>query len=344
VPVSLHDHRRMIFEDRLEAVLRGLRDFKPNVIVATLAPFAFEVLRYAPRGISRIGMVQSDDPLVYKLAEKYASCMDGIVGVSGIIAQRLEKMDAFRGVAKHYLPYGVAMPEQLAQRGGPSASLRILYLGRVNKEQKRVHLFPQIAASLAKAQVPFRWTIAGDGPDRAALEAKMKSSEIGPRVDFIGVVRYADVGPLLDAHDVFILVSDYEGLPVSLLEAMGHGVVPIVSDLESGVRDVVNESNGVLVSVDDIEGYARAIIHLDKNRDALATKSSASRQRVRTEFSVAAMTDRWLAVIDVGVNRIEWPRHFRIRGVLIDPQKWKYVMLVRSVRRLLKNLGDCGDT
>jgi glycosyltransferase involved in cell wall biosynthesis len=111
-------------------------------------------------------MVQSDDQLVYQTVEKYGNCVDGIVGVSTVIVRRLQQMDSFDGVPKHYLPYGVAMPEQEIKRGRPSEPLRILYLGRVINEQKRVHLFPQIAASLGKAQVPFRWTIAGDERNR----------------------------------------------------------------------------------------------------------------------------------------------------------------------------------
>jgi glycosyltransferase involved in cell wall biosynthesis len=339
VPVSLHDHRRLIFEDRLKAILREMRDFQPNVIVAALAPFAFEVLRYVPREILRIGTVQSDDPTVYQMAEKYAGCMDGIVGVSGVIAKRLEKMAAFFAVPKHRLPYGVPMPDRLMRRAGLSEALRLLYLGRINNEQKRVHLFGQIAASLEKAGVRFQWTIVGDGPDRIGLEAKMKSSTAGAHVEFIGAVNYSETARLLAAHDIFILVSDYEGLPLSLLEAMGHGLVPIVSDLESGIRDVVNENNGMLVPVEDIDGYARAIIHLDKNRHELAKKSAAARERVQTEFSVEAMTDRWLGFLAAAPNEpVEWPRKCLISAPFGAANGIIFTKPFRFLRRLRKRL------
>jgi colanic acid/amylovoran biosynthesis glycosyltransferase len=339
VPISLHDHRRVIFEDRLEAVLREMHDFKPNVVVATLAPFAFEVLRYVPREILRIGTVQSDDPLVYQMAEKYAGCMDGIVGVSSVIAKRLDKMSAFLGVPKHYLAYGVPIPAQPAPHAASGEPLRILYLGRLNNEQKRVHLLPQIAASLERARIPFQWTIAGDGPDRLSLEARMKSFVSATRVKFVGAVNYANVTSLLNTHDVLLLVSDYEGLPLSLVEAMGHGLVPVVSDLESGIREVVDETNGVLVPVNDVEGYARAIIYLDRHPEEFAAKSTAARDRVRTEFSAESMTNRWLAFLVPAPNKVvAWPETWQISAPLGARHAIIFTKPFRALRRLRKRL------
>src|SRR5207244_1497066 len=153
---------------------------------------------------------------------------------------------------------------------------------------------------------------------------------------FIGAVSYADVARVLDAHDILILVSDYEGLPLSLLEAMGRGLVPVVTDLESGIREVVNKNNGVLVPVDDVEGYARAIAYLHANRAEFAAKSAAARDRVRNEFSVGAMTDRWLSILSVSARPAVWPRDFRIRGPVTDARQWKYAVPVRPLRRVLK--------
>jgi glycosyltransferase involved in cell wall biosynthesis len=216
--------------------------------------------------------------------------------------------------------------------------LRILYLGRIYREQKRVHLFPKILEMLQKSGIPFQWTIAGEGHDRVELEPLMRSPAPHQRVEFIGPVSYSDVGKILNTHDVYLLASDYEGLPLSMLEAMGNGLVPVVSDLESGIRDVVDAGNGTLVSINDVEGYAQAIIHLHQHRDELAVKSAAAKARVQTEFSVGAMTDRWLQVLPMAVASKEWPRRFAVRGVLTDPGQWKYHPLMRPFRRLLKRI------
>ena len=334
IPLHVEDEHHTIFEDRLASVLQIVRRFEPTVVVACLDATSFEILRYVPSSVLRIGMVQSDDPVVYEMVARYAGYMDGIAGVSTAIVRKLEAMEVFRPVSRYYLPYGVAMPAQISQRAQPGEPLRILYLGRVAHEQKRVDLFPRIMDALRAAGIPFQWTIAGDGPDRATLESQMQPGTEDQRVVFKGAIPYGEVSRMVDLHDIFILTSDYEGLPLSLLEAMGHGLVPVVSDLSSGIREVVDQSNGVLVAVDEVEGYARGIIFLHEDRAALKAKTLAARARVRAEYSVEAMTDRWQAVLgEVRVDRVEWPDHRSVHGVLTDPQKWKYTWPFRWLRR-----------
>lgn len=338
--VSFPQCGNSIFEDRLEATLRALRDFQPTVVVATLMPFEFEILRYLPAGVRRIAMAQSDDPMVYANLGNYAACMDLVVGVSASIVAKLEKTAAFDRAKKRHLPYGVAMPEQIASRAQPGEPLRVLYLGRLVHEQKRVLLFPKILAALQQSGVPFQWTLAGDGPDRAVIEKQMRPRLDHQRVQFVGTVPYSDISRVLNAHDVFLLASDYEGLPLSLLEAMGHGLVPVISDLASGVREVVNASNGMLVPVNEVEGYAHAIIHLHEQRGELAAKSVAARERVRTEFSVGAMTDRWLHVFGQAKEAtIVWPREWHIRSPLVARHPIYFSPPLRTLRRLAKKLG-----
>jgi glycosyltransferase involved in cell wall biosynthesis len=336
VEVMLCDERREIFEDRVQRTLQRLRAFKPDTVIANLAPFEFEVLRYLPQGVFRIGVVHSDEPNVYPTLKNYAPWMDAIVGVSASIVRRLNKISEFNHVSKHHLSCGVPMPKELTRQVRSSGTVRILYLGRLANELKRVHLFPEIAAGLEKTRTPFHWTIAGDGPDRAALQNRMTHLRLASHVQFVGVVNYAKIGALFGSHDIFLLVSDYEGLPLSLLEAMGHGLVPVVSDLESGIREVVDASSGVLVPVEDVNGYARAIVHLHENRGELAAKSAHARDRVRTKFSVESMTDRWLSILKVAEAPVIWPRDFRVHGPIMDAQQWKYACPVRSVRRLAK--------
>src|ERR1017187_6980842 len=76
IPVTGMDRRRMIFEDRLKIILQNLARFRPTMVVSTLGAVSFEVLRYLPTGIFRVGMGQSDDPVVYDMMRHYAPWMD----------------------------------------------------------------------------------------------------------------------------------------------------------------------------------------------------------------------------------------------------------------------------
>ena len=336
IPVLCLNQQRMIFEDRLNRILQRLSAFQPTVVVAALAPSSFEVLRYLPSGIFRIGMGQSDDPVVYDMMRQYAPWMDLATMVSKSMKQKAEAMPEFDQVPVTYLPLGVPMfSEGKMAQTGLHRPLQILYLGRLAREQKRVHLFPRILEQLKASGIPFHWTIAGDGPDKAALEQTMKGAPPEQTVSFAGPVRYAGVPALLKQHDLYLLASDFEGLPLSLLEAMGAGLVPVVSQLPSGIPEVVDAGNGMLVPVDEVAGYARAIIHLHGHRDELAAKSAAARARVQTEFSVAAMTDRWLAAFPARSGDIApWHKHWRIQAPLTAGIPLYFSPPVRALRRL----------
>lgn len=330
---------RLIFEDRMHAVLQTLAKFRPTAVVGCLGGESYEALRYVPPGIRRIAIIQGDQTITYDAAIPYAGYLDAIVGISTKITERLAKMEAFRAVTKCCLLHGVPIPADFEPRGRGSQLLRILYLGRITDGGKRVFLFPKILADLKNAGIPFQWTIAGDGDQRAQLERLMASDEPGRQVIFTGPLPNARVPDLLEKHDVFLLASDSEGLPISLLEAMAHGVVPVVTDLESGIRDVVNTGNGMLVPVDDVEGYARAMIQLHEHRNELAAKSAAARARVQTEFSVAAMADRWLAAFPTTTAPVsEWHRHWDITAPLTERRKFLFFKPIRVLRRLVKKI------
>jgi glycosyltransferase involved in cell wall biosynthesis len=337
IPVFATDQRRMIFEDRLQRILREVARFGPTAMAANLSATSFETLRYAPSGVFRIGMAQSHDPGVYRTVRAYAPQMEAMGAVSKTIRQTLAALPEFAGLPVHYLPYGVPIsgPGSIAA-AGPGAPLRILYLGRIQHEQKRVRLFPQILQALAASGIPFHWTVAGEGPERPFLQAAMKSASLAQTVSFPGKIAYADVPRVLSEHNLFLLASDYEGLPLSLLEAMARGLVPVVSDLPSGVGEVVDSTTGKLVPPENVSGYAEAIIWLHSHREEMGRLSQNAREAVRRDFSVAAMTDRWLRVLEGAPARpVSWPGHWKIKPILEARNPWRFSPPFRLVRRWL---------
>ena len=337
IPVLWQDDRRVIFEDRLEAVLHELGQFKPTTVVSCLGAISFEVLRYLPPGVFRVGMVQSHDPGVYTMVRRYAAYLDLIAGVSKAAEGTLKTMPEFARVPTCYLPYGVPMPEKtMPSRSDPGAPLRILYLGRLDQEQKRVRLFPQILEQLKSAGIPFHWTVAGEGPEKSFLQSAMRSPSQEQAVSFPGAILYRDVPQVLATHDVFILASDYEGLPLSLLEAMGYGLVPVVSDLASGVREVVDESTGKRVAPDNTPGYGEAVIWLHHHRDEMSRLSQNAQAKVRREFSIGAMTDRWLKVLPSSPpSNVNWPAVWSVRAPLASRNGLRFSVPGRFLRRWL---------
>jgi glycosyltransferase involved in cell wall biosynthesis len=186
-----------------------------------------------------------------------------------------------RASSIHYIPYGIPLPARVRQPStGP---LRLIFAGRLEHGQKGVLELPSIAAGLRDRSIAATWTIIGDGPDGATLRALWPESE---SVRYLGSLTNAGTIDRLPDHDVFVLPTRVEGLPVALLEAMGCGVVPVVSNIESGVPDVVTAENGLLPAVGDVDGFAAAIARLDGDRSLLERLSAAGRRTVEERFDV----------------------------------------------------------
>jgi glycosyltransferase involved in cell wall biosynthesis len=115
---------------------------------------------------------------------------------------------------------------------------------------------------------------------------------LGDKVQQVGRLSGEHVRKAFLESDVFLLTSDFEGLPISLLEAMSAGCVPVVYDIESGVRDVVQDGlNGILTKHGDPRALAEAIRRLDADRSFLARLSLAALQTHEEKFSVRRMAD-----------------------------------------------------
>jgi glycosyltransferase involved in cell wall biosynthesis len=135
--------------------------------------------------------------------------------------------------------------------------------------------------------------VAGDGAERAALESLAGDLGLGPdEVRFLGF--RSDVPDLLAASDFFLLPSRSEGLPLSLLEAMTHGL-PAVATSVGGIPEVIRSGeHGFLVPVDDAPALADAIARLCADPTLLRRLGDQARTRARDDFSFERMTREYL--------------------------------------------------
>jgi glycosyltransferase involved in cell wall biosynthesis len=134
------------------------------------------------------------------------------------------------------------------------------------------------------------FVLAGDGPQRGALEAESRRLGIAERVVFLG--HREDVPALLSCCDLFVLPSLFEGLPVSVLEAMA-AARPVIATAIGGTDEaVVHGKTGLLVPPGDSAALATSIQLLLADRAMADRLAQAGRARVEQEFSAETMTDR----------------------------------------------------
>ena len=274
--------------ENLHAVLRRLRRAVgdgPGVLVANDWIELAMAAAY-DTGRTVVSIVHGDWDYYYDLAAKHDEVIHAHVTYSRKIhARMLELLPAARERIFH-LPYGVAVPARArAIDAAGRAPLRLLFVGRMTRE-KGIFDLPEIDRHLRDAGVEATWTVQGSGPEAAALQSVWHDEG---RIVYRGVQPIEAVLAQYLDHDLLVFPCRSEGLPVALLEAMAAGVVPVVSDLESGVRDVVDTGvNGWRVAVGDTAGFARAVLAAGGDRAALAAMGGAARRTVVERYDVRA--------------------------------------------------------
>jgi glycosyltransferase involved in cell wall biosynthesis len=147
------------------------------------------------------------------------------------------------------------------------------------------------AAALLLPEVPrLRVVVAGDGPDRPAVQALARELDVADRVHLLG--DRMDVPDILAALDVAVLCSDYEGIPLALLEYM-DAARPIVATRVGGIPELIEDGvDGLLVPPRDPPALAEAILALLRDPERAAAMGARARERCRREFSVDASVER----------------------------------------------------
>jgi len=177
-------------------------------------------------------------------------------------------------------------PEGPAARRALGLDARAPVVGMVGRlaRQKAPGDFLRAAALVAREFPAATFLVVGDGPLRATLEGLARELGIADRVRFLG---FRDEVPVvLAALDVFALSSLWEGLPLTILEAMAAGK-PVVATSVNGVAEVVQHGRtGWLVSPQQVEQLAAHIVTLLRDPGIARSMGEAGRRRVRERFSI----------------------------------------------------------
>lgn len=128
--------------------------------------------------------------------------------------------------------------------------------------------------------------IAGDGPDRSALERQVQDRGLGASVFFLGSVNQDKLRALYSETDALVLPSFDEGLPVVLMEAMAMEI-PCIASWISGIPELIRDGvDGLLVPPGDETALSRAILRLKTNTELRLNLGLQARRRVLEEYNL----------------------------------------------------------
>jgi L-malate glycosyltransferase len=214
---------------------------------------------------------------------------DQVVAVSSELGSRLQQDWPLPATRLTVIPNGVVIPAQMAQRQ-QRWPLVIGSAGRL-VAVKDFPLLIETAAVLRRSGEPVRFVLAGDGPQRSQLQELINRH--GLAEDFTLTGEVADMGAFYRGLDIYINTSRHEGLPMSILEALAHGL-PVIAPAVGGIGEVVrHQREGLLITSRESAAFAQACRRLLHDRPFRLQAGEAGRQRVVAKFSTAGMADRY---------------------------------------------------
>lgn len=183
---------------------------------------------------------------------------------------------------------------------GVSARLPVVTCVANLRSPKRHCDLLEALAMVRRSGFRFEAILVGDGPLRASLEKMASDIGLGRGIRFLGKLKNDKIADILGITDIFVLASEREGLPASLLEAMASGC-PVVATAVGGIPEVILDGlTGFLVPRRNPRALADKLAQLLSDADLCASMSAQSRKHVAARFTVERMAEgyedlyRWL--------------------------------------------------
>lgn len=263
---------------RLRATLQA---FRPQVVVAWMNRAArhCRAATPSPHPWALVGRLGGQYDLRY-----YAGCDMLVANTRGLCdwvaaqgwpAARIRHLPNFAADLAGHAP--AALP-------GPR---RLLAMGRLHPNKD----FPTLLRALARLPQDAHLSLAGEGPERATLEALARQLGIAPRVTFLGWRQ--DIGALLAGAEMLIVPSRIEPLGNVVLEGFS-AARPVVATAADGPREVIEDGRtGLLVPIGDDEALARAIGGLLADPARAQTIAAAGRAEFEARHAEAPVLAAW---------------------------------------------------
>lgn len=163
----------------------------------------------------------------------------------------------------------------------------VISTAAVFREQKRLDNFIKVAGNIAAKYDKVSFVLVGDGPEKEKIEELAKPLLNTGRIYFAGLQQ--DVKPYFNITDIYLMTSDFEGLPIALLEAMSMACA-VVATRVGGIPEVIeNNVSGLLSKAGDVESLEKDVTLLLEDKVKRADLAANARVRIVQHFSMQKM-------------------------------------------------------
>ena len=289
--------RKKYTEENIILLLKILKSNPPDVFIPNLSVPAYYAAKWVKEaGIPTIGIIRSDDNFHHELIDYFASGNPDY-RLTGLVCKSkfLEEIVLSKNIKNFKVlqsPSGTIIPQNIAKE--PIDDLKLIYTGRLVQRQKRI--FDVLnSLSIVIKQIPNTY-VSFYGPDRESGKVieRIDSLNLGERLTYNGILSFEEIYPTLQKNHVFVLLSDYEGMSTSLMEAMACGLVPICTKTRSGSLEIIkHDVNGLLVENRD-EDFINAVKRLKNEKGLWSRLSANARKTIEEEYSLEICADKWM--------------------------------------------------
>lgn len=200
-------------------------------------------------------------------------------------------------VASDYLKNVIGLPNPLSFQNVESTEKKkeLLYVGRIDRSQKQIHILLHIWNQLYKAYPDWSLNIVGDGVD---LEF-MKSLSIKLNLKNIFFHGYKSPEEFYRNASIYCMTSSYEGLPMTLIESMQFGVVPLCFNSFKSSSDIIDDKiNGFIIEPFSVDMYVKKLKYLMSLSLSDLNSYSTNAKVKSKEFSISKIGGKWMDILN----------------------------------------------
>jgi glycosyltransferase involved in cell wall biosynthesis len=292
-------------------------------------------LDYVSPATALVGVAHTDSDFHWDEFAASAKNCDAYVGVSNTVFAVLEKLRGANPTPRLVkIPYGIPIPPL-----GPSPTSKeagVVVACRLEQKQKRVKDLPIIWRKFRELGGKGRLTICGSGKYGDELRRSFQSEIDSGGVAMPGSVPLSEMPKVYSQHDIFLSAAAYEGLPIAVLEAAGHGLFPVLSRIESGHPEIVEQLGlGKLCEVGNAGEFAQTLLESTADLSNVRSLRPLIHQRAVAAYGLDRMVDDYCRLLEEILAARKQRQHANKADLAAMPRpqanllqqkflKWKY--------------------
>lgn len=331
--------KKLLVEDAASLFATWINNLQPDIYLVSVSPdIGWVALPYLNPTIATLTIGHTDSETFYAPARHYKSFLTKAIAVSDQVSEEYIASCQLLPAQVQWIPYGVKV-NSCPPVAIVDDVLKMIYVGRIDEHQKQVSVLAAVVKKMTQEAASFQLTIVGDGPEMPTLRDTLSEEITSGKVKLMGWLSSAEVAASFKKSDVFVLTSAYEGFCIALVEAMANGCCPVVTDIRSGNKQLIeNGENGFLIEVGNVNGFVQTLKSLQQNRSLLLAMRNAAWQKGK-QYSISRMVNEYIGAFEEAKDMAKAnPRNANPQFPVMQSCRSIYPYWIRRIKIFLKNL------